>query len=97
MGKLLLSTLPALLLGAACVTTTAGRSLETALAQAETDAERGRILYERACSRCHNLRMPRSHSADEWKHYVRKYGRRARLAKEHRALVYEYLSRNARD
>jgi cytochrome c5 len=95
MGKLLLGIATLLALGAACVTTRS--SLEAELSATPTAEAKGRILYERACSRCHNLYMPRSFAPDEWKLYVRKYGRRARLKKEHRALVLTYLSEASRE
>ncbi|MHC4972147.1 MAG: hypothetical protein ACYTG3_07430 [Planctomycetota bacterium] len=95
MGKLLLGFATLLALGAACVTTRA--SLEAELQAAPTAEAKGRILYQRACSRCHNLFMPKSFAPDEWKFYVRKYGRRARLRKEHRALVLTYLSEESRE
>lgn len=95
MGKLLLGLASLLCLGTACVTTRA--SLEAELQAAPTAAAKGRILYERACSRCHNLYMPRSFAPEEWKFYVRKYGRRARLRKGHRELVLTYLSEESRE
>lgn len=94
MGKLLLGLAPLLLLGTACVTTRA--TLEAELEAAPTAEAKGKILYERACSRCHNLFMPKSFAPDEWRFYVRKYGRRARLRKGHRELVLTYLSEESR-
>ncbi len=90
MGKLLLL----LALTAACVTT---GDLEAELQAARTPMAQGRILYERSCARCHSLYMPKSFAAEDWRFYVRKYGRRARLGKDQRTLVYAYLSDNARD
>ncbi len=90
-----------LLLAAACATTGAGRRrsarvpVEEALAAAQTDLERGQILYERSCSRCHALYMPKSHTAGEWRYFVKKYGRKARLSKDRQLLVYGYLEKNA--
>jgi mono/diheme cytochrome c family protein len=95
MGKLLLGVALLLGLGAACVTTRA--ALEAELQAAPTAEAKGKILYERSCSRCHNLYMPRSFAPDEWRFYVRKYGRRARLRKEDRALVLAYLSEESRE
>ena len=56
-----------------------------------TPEEQGRRLYMNACSRCHALYMPHSYFPDEWPYYVRKYGRKARLAKGQRDLVLRYL------
>ena len=55
----------------------------------------GEDLYRNSCARCHALFMPQSYTASEWKFYVRKYGRKARLAKTKRSKVCEYLSANA--
>jgi len=92
-GDLLLKSLSALLLAAACATTGAGRrpSTEEALARAESDVEKGRILYEASCDRCHALYMPDSYGAGEWRYYVDKYGRKSRLDKAEQGLVYRYL------
>jgi cytochrome c5 len=96
MGKLLLRIVPVLVLGAACATTAARtRELEARLATAQTDVERGQIHYEMSCQRCHALYMPRSYTASEWKFYVRKYGRRARLSEAERNAVYTYLATEA--
>ena len=88
MGHVFLRILPLLLLAAACATTapsTGGRDREAD----------GRGIYERSCARCHALYMPRSFTAGEWKYYVRKYGRKARLSSGEKRLVYDYLARNA--
>ena len=76
---------------------TSGTLLEAELQAARTPVARGRILYERSCSRCHNLYMPKSYAAEEWRFYVHKYGRRARLGQEQQTLVYTYLRETARD
>jgi hypothetical protein len=55
----------------------------------------GRALYEGSCQRCHALYSPRTFDAGEWRFYVRKYGRKARLSAEEQALVYDYLARNS--
>ena len=84
------------ILVAACATTSGGRSLDARVAAAPTRVAKGQVLYEASCQRCHALYMPASFHADEWKFYLRKYGRRARIDKEQRGLVFEYLSANAR-
>jgi cytochrome c5 len=56
----------------------------------------GKRLYENSCNRCHALYMPRSFAADEWRYYVNKYGRRARLSPAEAERVLEYLIANAR-
>lgn len=79
-----------LLLGAACATAPVRE------APAPGDSHAGRALYERSCQKCHALFMPSSYDAGEWKHYVRKYGARARLRAEEKELVYAYLAGAAR-
>ena len=95
MGHLLLRLSPLLLLAAACVTTGAVAETESAAATAPEAAD-GKALYERSCARCHALYMPKSFSASEWRYYVKRYGRRARLRVAQRELVFDYLSKNAR-
>ena len=88
MGNVLLKSLPILFLAAACATSGAP-------AANPRDAS-GQALYEKGCARCHALYMPRSYSAPEWRFYVHKYGRRARLNTDQENLVFQYLSENAR-
>jgi len=90
MVKLLLIPAALLVAAAACETTSHQR-LEARLAAARTDVERGQAWYEHSCRRCHALRMPASHTAEEWGFFVRKYGRKARLTQEQQALVLLYL------
>jgi len=93
MGKLLLTLLPVLLVGAACTSAPPQRApLDPKL----PPQERGRIIYESSCNRCHALYMPTSYGADEWPFYVRKYGRKARLSADERDLVATYLTGHAR-
>ncbi|MDH3590325.1 MAG: hypothetical protein OER88_00490 [Planctomycetota bacterium] len=90
MGHLFLVLI--LVLGA-CTT---ARDVEAELAGAQTAEAKGRIVYETSCSRCHALYMPASYTTNEWRFYVRKYGRRARLDKDRRALVFTYLRAHCR-
>ena len=85
MGKLLLI----LLLAAACATTGPG--------VADPEHPRtGKQLYETSCQRCHALYMPKTHTVIEWRYFVRKYGRKARLTGEQKRLVLGYLAQDAR-
>jgi cytochrome c5 len=93
MVQLLLRIIPILLLAIACETTASRR---TAPDPALPPQERGRILYESSCNRCHALHMPSSYRAEEWAFYVRKYGRKARLSAAERDLVTAYLEAHAR-
>ena len=83
-----------LLLGAACATTAARRE---AMDPTLPPQQRGRVVYETSCNKCHALYMPSSYGAEEWPFYVRKYGRKARLPAEERDLVLAYLQANARE
>lgn len=93
MVHLLLKALALLVLVAACETTAARRAAPDPSLPPQ---ERGRIIYEASCCRCHPLFMPSSYRAEEWGFYVRKYGRKARLAVEERDLVTAYLQANGR-
>ena len=55
----------------------------------------GEQLYRQSCARCHALYMPRSFTAGEWKFFVRKYGRKARLSRSKRDTVLGYLAAHA--
>lgn len=88
MGQLLLRSIPAALVAAACATTPVRD-------HPPGPAPEGRALYEASCQRCHSLYMPATFTADEWRFYVRKYGRKARLSREEQSLVFDYLARNA--
>jgi hypothetical protein len=94
MVHVLLRTSLLLLLGAACASTAARQA---ALDPSLPPQERGRILYEASCNRCHALYMPSSYGAGEWPFYVRKYGRKARLSAEERDFVLAYLQAHARE
>lgn len=95
MVHVLLRTTLLLLLGAACASTAvkARAPLDPSL----PPQQRGQILYETSCNKCHALYMPSSYGAGEWPFYVRKYGRKARLSVEERDLVLSYLQANARE
>ena len=67
------------------------------LAAATTDMERGAVYYRTSCNRCHALYMPRSFGRTEWPGLVSRYGSRARLTKDQRELVIDYLVANAYD
>lgn len=95
MVHVLLRTAFLLLLGAACASTAVAR--RAPLDPSLPPAERGRILYETSCNKCHALYMPSSYGAGEWPFYVRKYGRKARLSVEERELVLAYLQAHARE
>jgi cytochrome c5 len=93
MVHVLLKLFLVLLLGAACATTTARRE---AVDPTLPPQQRGKVLYDTSCNKCHALYMPSSYGVDEWPFYVRKYGRKARLSPEERDLVMVYLQANAR-
>ena len=98
MGKLLLIPAAALLglsVLTACETTSQGVAEDAAVPADAPPEVRGKAIYERSCNRCHALFMPQTFGPDEWPYYVRKYGRKARLDPEQRALVLSYLRRES--
>ena len=92
MGHVLLVFVAALALG--CGVSQAWR---TEYEAATDPIEKGRILYENSCNRCHALYMPESYTKGDWRFYVRKYSPRARLTEDESALVLEYLRLHARN
>ena len=62
----------------------------------EDPVQKGRVLYEHSCNRCHALYMPQSYSRGDWRYFVRKYAPRARLREGEDKLVLLYLRQNAR-
>ena len=62
----------------------------------EDPMQRGRVLYEHSCNRCHALYMPQSYSRGDWRYFVRKYAPRARLREGEDELVLRYLRAHAR-
>ncbi|MGH7163763.1 MAG: hypothetical protein ACREID_09785 [Planctomycetota bacterium] len=88
MGHLLLRSIPLFALVAACATTEVAEPPRAAESS-------GRGLYEASCGRCHALYMPSSFTAEEWRFFVGKYGRRARLRAEEKERVLDYLVRHA--
>ena len=92
MGHVLLGLLAALVLG--CAVNQAWR----AEYEAATDPiEKGRILYEHSCDRCHALYMPESYTKADWRFYLRKYSPRARITEAESDLVLDYLRKFARN
>jgi mono/diheme cytochrome c family protein len=75
----------------ACATGSGGKGAATG-----PDAE-GERLYRGHCGACHRLRDPGEQSRDGWARAVDKYGPRAHLAPEDRALVLGYLQARASD
>lgn len=54
----------------------------------------GKELYEIRCQNCHKLHNPKKYSDLEWKVFVKKYGRKAKLNKKERLKVLNYLLEN---
>ena len=75
MGNLLLAA-SLIVLSVACGATL-HEQRDICLKEAKTDLERGQVLYETSCQRCHALYMPKSFSGRSWARYVRRYGPRA--------------------
>ncbi len=55
------------------------------------DLERGRTLYVRRCSGCHNLYLAEAYGAEEWPALVGSMSARARLAPDERRDVTRFL------
>jgi len=52
-------------------------------------------LYSAKCSSCHRLLPPQDYTAEQWRHYVDKYGKKmTQLEKE---IVLDYLEPRAAD
>ena len=94
MGNLLLIPAAALLLLCACAGVEQWRIDAEKI---EDPIEKGRVLYEHSCNRCHALYMPQSYSRGDWRYFVRKYAPRARLREGEDELVLRYLRLNARN
>ena len=61
------------------------------------DLERGRRLYVRRCSGCHNLILPRAHPPEEWPRLVDDMADKARLRPGERDDVVRFLVAVASD
>lgn len=53
---------------------------------------KGRKLYVEICSSCHNLHLPKSYTAEEWKQNIDKMQKRAKISDEQKELIYEYVT-----
>ncbi len=61
------------------------------------DLERGRRLYVRRCSGCHNLYLPSAYPAEDWPALVDSMSERARLTSAQQADVTRFVVTLARD
>jgi hypothetical protein len=61
------------------------------------DLERGRRLYVRRCSGCHNLVLPKAHPPEEWPRLVDEMAVKARLGPGERDDVVRFLVAVASD
>jgi len=53
----------------------------------------GKSLYNAKCRSCHRLLPPQDHTADTWRDYVNKYGKR--LPEADKQQMLDYLEQNA--
>jgi mono/diheme cytochrome c family protein len=61
------------------------------------DLQRGRQLYVRRCSGCHQLVLPENHAPADWPRLVDRMAAKARLAPEERDDVVRFLVAVASD
>ena len=55
----------------------------------------GRSLYASKCASCHRLLPPQDYTAEQWRHYVDKYGEK--LSSEQKQVILDYLRPRAAD
>lgn len=55
----------------------------------------GRSLYASKCASCHRLLPPQDYTAEQWRHYVDKYGEK--LTPEQKQVILDYLRPRAAD
>jgi len=66
-----------------------------ALSKTEKDA--GKRLYIRRCAKCHRLYQPADYSPDEWRLWMNKMTRKAKLTPEQQKLLSRYLDGDRAD
>src|SRR5262245_33868757 len=57
----------------------------------EPEIEPARALYSAKCARCHKFYDPAKYTDAEWRDWMRKMSRKAKLAPEQEALLSRYL------
>jgi len=55
------------------------------------DATAGRALYVNKCARCHKFYDPANYNAGEWRNWMNKMSRKAKLQPEQREQLERYL------
>lgn len=58
--------------------------------------EKGKLVYESSCKKCHKLHSPNSYDAAEWMGIMRKMGPKAKLGEDHYRMVSAYLVKGAK-
>ena len=57
------------------------------------DLQDGREIYSNRCGRCHWLHAPEKYSPDQWKTYLNKMRKRAKLNDAEYSLVEKYVNK----
>ena len=55
------------------------------------ELQKGRLIYLKKCSSCHNLVRPRSYTNEQWIHKVDKMQARAKVNNNDKLLILKYL------
>jgi mono/diheme cytochrome c family protein len=61
------------------------------------ELQKGRKLYIRSCSSCHNLHLPSAYSNHEWWKHLNKMQQRAKIDDAQKELIAKYLETNAKN
>ena len=72
----------------------AGPANRTVLAQSET--ETGRKIYYVKCSKCHKFYDPKQYSDEEWKMWMGKMKKKAKLSDEQERMLSNYIETTLR-
>jgi hypothetical protein len=83
------------------VPTISSRTSEPALPKADTgivvpDKERGQLVFNNRCGRCHGLPEPNQYTINRWETIMASMSSRARLSKEDRIHVTAWVNANAK-
>lgn len=55
------------------------------------DLQKGKLIYDANCGKCHKLHQPDSRSADSWNKIVPPMSRKAKLSPEDESLILRYV------
>jgi len=75
---------------------TANAALNTYLTQTKDRVDKGKMLFETNCQKCHELYSPSSRTSFSWVDIMKAMAPKANLGSEHASMVTAYLVQNAR-